>query len=135
MGDSGWWLRFAVSILAVWRVTHLLAREDGPWDVIYRLRRRMGDSTLGRLMDCFYCLSLWVALPFAFFVGGAWLDRAVVWLALSGATCLLERVTERPMAPVSLQEDSHAMLWSEKGSGEFTPTAAPRSGGPSRLAQ
>ncbi len=135
MSELGFWTRFALSVLAVWRVSHLLAREDGPWDLIYRLRRRMGDSTLGRLMDCFYCLSLWVALPFVFFVVGAWFDRAVVWLALSGAACLLERWTERPTPSVSLQEDSHAVLWSETGrSGEFAPPAKHRPGSPSRFA-
>ena len=37
-----YWL--ALGILAVWRVTHLLHAEDGPWDVLYRLRRRLGDG-------------------------------------------------------------------------------------------
>ncbi len=54
MSEFGPWTRFALSVLAVWRVTHLLAREDGPGDVVYRLRRRLGETTLGRLMDCFY---------------------------------------------------------------------------------
>ncbi|HXG32094.1 MAG TPA: DUF1360 domain-containing protein [Bryobacteraceae bacterium] len=135
MSELGFWPRFVLSVLAVWRVSHLLAREDGPWDLIYRLRRRMGDSTLGRLMDCFYCLSLWVALPFTFFVAGAWSNRAIVWLALSGAACLLERLIERPTPSVSLQEDSHAVLWSETGrSGEFAPPAGRRPGSPSRFA-
>jgi len=136
MSEFGPWSRFALSVLAVWRVTHLLAREDGPWDVIYRLRRRLGEKTLGRLMDCFYCLSLWVALPFAFFVAGAGLDRAVIWLALSGAACLLERLIERSAASVPPEEESHAMLWSEAGrAGEFAPAVGSRSGNPSHLAQ
>src|SRR5207302_5380198 len=44
---------FMLGVLAVWRLTHLLTDEDGPFDWIARLRRRAGG-----LMDCFYCLSL-----------------------------------------------------------------------------
>jgi hypothetical protein len=87
----GWWPRFTLCALALWRLTHLLAKEDGPADVIFRLRTWLGDSWLGRAMDCFYCLSMWIALPCALLVGGNWLDRALAWPALSGAACLLER--------------------------------------------
>ena len=44
--------------LAVWRITHLLQAEDGPWDVVVRLRRRTGTGFWGQLLDCFYCLSV-----------------------------------------------------------------------------
>jgi hypothetical protein len=88
------WFDFFVAVLATWRLAHLLAHEDGPFDAIVRLRARAGDGHWGRLMDCPYCLSLWFAMPAA-----AWLtwqlDRGVVggvplWLALSGAACLIE---------------------------------------------
>jgi hypothetical protein len=55
------WMSFAVAVLATWRVTHLLANEDGPADVIFRLRRRLGEGFIGSLMDCFNCMSIWVA--------------------------------------------------------------------------
>jgi hypothetical protein len=87
------WLRFALAVLAVWRVTHLLAAEDGPWNAVARLRARLGAGPLGRLMDCFYCLSVWVAAPFALFVAWRPPDLVVAWLALSGGACLLERAT------------------------------------------
>jgi hypothetical protein len=48
--------RLLLGVLCVWRITHLFQAEDGPWDVIVRLRRVAGDSFVGRLMDCFYCL-------------------------------------------------------------------------------
>src|SRR5437763_519395 len=57
------WIRFAIASLAAWRITHLLAHEDGPGDVIYRLRALGGAGFWGRLLDCFYCLSLWIAAP------------------------------------------------------------------------
>ena len=85
-------MRIVLAVLATWRVTHLLANEDGPADVVFRLRRRLGDGFIGGLMDCFNCMSIWVAAPLALFVSTNPLTWAVSWLALSGAACLLERL-------------------------------------------
>lgn len=90
------WLSFVAAVLATWRVTHLLANEDGPADVIFRLRRRLGESLIGSLMDCFNCLSLWVAAPAALFVSASFLTWALSWLAISGGACLLEKLTSAP---------------------------------------
>ena len=84
-----------IGALTVWRITHLLQAEDGPWDLVVRLRRQAGDGLLGRAMDCFYCLSLWVALPCALALGSDWMDRLWLWPALSGAAILLERICLR----------------------------------------
>jgi hypothetical protein len=81
--------------LAVWRLTHLLHAEDGPFDLVARLRAAAGAGVLGQLMDCFYCLSLWIAAPFALILADGAKDRALLWLALSGAAGLLERATAR----------------------------------------
>ena len=83
------WL--AAGILATWRVTHLIVAEDGPWDVVARLRRLAGAGMLGQLMDCFYCASLWVAIPIAIWIADAWPGRVVMWLALSGGAAVIER--------------------------------------------
>ena len=87
--------RLVLGSLGVWRVTHLFNAEDGPWDLLTRLRRLAGDGFWGDLLDCFYCLSLWVAAPFAYFLGERWPERLILWLALSGAASLLERATSR----------------------------------------
>ena len=86
-------LRFFVSTFAVWRLTHLLSEEDGPWDIIARAREKIGPGALGQMLDCFYCLSAWVAIPFSFWAGSTWSERLVLWPALSGGAILLERVT------------------------------------------
>jgi hypothetical protein len=83
---------FLLAVLATWRVTHLLANEDGPADIIFKLRRRLGDGLIGSLMDCFNCMSIWIAAPLALFVSTSPLGWAVSWLALSGGACLLERL-------------------------------------------
>jgi hypothetical protein len=99
---------FVLVSLAVWRVTHLLAEEDGPGDVVVRLRARLGDSIAGRAMDCFFCLSLWIAAPFAVLLAGDVLTWGLTWLALSGAACLLQRVTE-----LHRSTESHSQQGSE----------------------
>jgi hypothetical protein len=87
-------LRFyllVIGVLGVWRVTHLLHAEDGPWDFVVRLRGYAGNGLWGRLLDCFYCLSLWIALPFAWLCGEGWVERLVLWPALSAGAIFLER--------------------------------------------
>src|ERR1700694_1682245 len=82
-----------LGILGVWRITHLLQAEDGPWDVIVRLRHVAGNGFWGNLLDCFYCLSLWIAAPLAALVGANIVEKLLLWPALSGAASLLERMT------------------------------------------
>jgi hypothetical protein len=86
-----YWL--ILGILGVWRTTHLLHAEDGPWDLLARLRRSLGNGFLGQLLDCFYCSSLWIAVPFAWAIGQSWRERILLWPALSGASALLQRAT------------------------------------------
>lgn len=101
------WARFVLAVLATWRITHLLASEDGPADLIVRFRARLGSGLVGKLMDCFQCLSLWVAVPIAFFVSRRPLDLLLTWLALSGAACLLERAGQESVViqPISRAEE------------------------------
>jgi hypothetical protein len=84
-----------LSVLAVWRVTHLLQAEDGPFDLVFRIRKFVGNGFFGSLMDCFYCLSLWVALPVALYLGNTWVDRLLQWLALSAGAIILQRLTSK----------------------------------------
>jgi hypothetical protein len=90
-GTRIYWL--LLGILVVWRITHLIQAEDGPWNVVVRLRARAGTGMAGQLMDCFYCLSLWIALPFAFLLGATWLEHLLLWPALSAGAVLLERAS------------------------------------------
>ncbi|MGH7155643.1 MAG: hypothetical protein ACREF3_17075 [Acetobacteraceae bacterium] len=113
------WPGFVVAALAVWRVTHLLAREDGPGMVLARLRTRLSGRWAG-LMDCFHCLSLWVAAPPALAVPRpiepGWSGWLLVWLALSGVACLLERLHGEPVVIerfVEEQGDVDGMLRAE----------------------
>lgn len=94
---------FILGVLGVWRLTHLLNAEDGPWEVLVRLRKLAGSSFWAKLLDCFYCLSLWVAAPFALLLASSWRERLLLWLALSGGAILLER-RYAPPAPQYFEE-------------------------------
>ena len=102
-----------LAILAVWRITHLLQAEDGPGDVFVKLRRAIGNGFWGGLLDCFYCLSLWIAAPFAAWLGASIAEKLLLWPALSGAAILLERITThraQQIEPYWKEEDLNVML-------------------------
>lgn len=100
-----YWL--AVGILCVWRLTHLFYGEDGPWDVMAKLRQRAGNGFAGKLLDCFYCVSLWVAAPLAYLLGESRMERLLLWPALSAGAILLQRraSSETKIAPPQYFED------------------------------
>lgn len=119
---------FVIAALAVWRLTHLLHAEDGPWDLAARWRARLGqgESALGRMVGCFYCLSVWVALPLVPWLAEGVFEGLIVWAALSGAAILLERVSgafERHALPAP-----ESAMWHEEPLDRAEPPAAPSLG-------
>jgi hypothetical protein len=119
-------MKLLLGILAVWRVTHLLNAEDGPWDLFVRVRQIMGNSSWGALLDCFYCLSLWIAAPFANWLGAGWKESLLLWPALSAGAILVEglvsrlRENEPPRALYfEEQEDSNVLRQESTTSSEY----------------
>lgn len=90
---SALWI--AIAALGVWRVTHLLHAEAGPGQWVTRLRHAAGSGWVGQAMDCFHCLSLWLALPFALLVGQGALQTLLLWPALSAAAIAFEAAMHR----------------------------------------
>lgn len=79
-------LNLLILSLATWRLAYLLAKEDGPQQLIARLRARF------YLPDCLYCLSVWCApVVYALLVTPA--APLAYLLAASGGACLLHRYT------------------------------------------
>lgn len=53
-----------IASLATYRVVRIILLEDGPFDVVLRLRGRLDPDArtwLGKGMQCAWCLSFWVA--------------------------------------------------------------------------
>jgi hypothetical protein len=114
-----YWL--VLGILTVWRITHFLSAEDGPWDVVIILRRRAGETFWGKLLDCFYCLSVWISVPLGYVIGESWLERVLLWPSLSAGAILLERLANRgpkvipaPFIEYPGEENNHVMLREEE---------------------
>jgi hypothetical protein len=87
---------FTLCALAVWRIAHLLTSENGPWDLILRMRSALGYGMPGRLMASFYCLSLLASLPPALWMSSSRWEFFIQCMALSSVACLLEKATQNP---------------------------------------
>jgi hypothetical protein len=88
--------------LATWRLAALLAQEEGPFNLLGRLRHRLGvrydahsvpyaDNELGKLLLCPWCSSVWLgaalAVAYFFWPAVAWLALP---LALSAVACIVQ---------------------------------------------
>ncbi len=87
----------------------MFAIEDGPKDIFYRLRIRAGvfvtetpsgpvwasEGFLGSVLSCPLCLSVWVAIPFAIWLGNFTWYTLVLWLALTGLSSVIELIVHR----------------------------------------
>jgi hypothetical protein len=111
-GDAGGrWYWLALGVLAVWRITHLLHAEHGPWGLLARGRAAAARLGLGEGVACFYCLSVWTAAPVAYWLAAGWPGRLVTWLGLSAGAILIEvRWLGGPAPTHSLEEPSDGLL-------------------------
>lgn len=88
-------------IAAVWRLTYMLQNETGPWHIIERVRnlfiRPSGEARgmLGELLQCYFCLSIWVAAPFAIYLSGGIYQFFIYWFALSAGAIVLNLIVEK----------------------------------------
>ena len=96
---------FIILALACWRLSSLIVREEGPWDIFARFRywlgvrynaqsERISETMLGQLVTCVWCTSVWVSvlffIPYSFFPNPTMLIASL--LALSALTILIERL-------------------------------------------
>ncbi len=102
-------MTFVILALAVWRATHLLVCDYGPWDVFARLRglvgvtdlpsgERVAVGGLARLLACHWCVSVWIAAVVAAGAalwGGVGWWALPLWLALAGAAAGIEELIQR----------------------------------------
>lgn len=87
--------KYVVLAIVVWRITHLVNVEDGPFDIIIKLRKLAGRSFWGKLMDCFYCLSVWTGLGVALYSAKGWLEIIILTFYFSGTSLLIEKITNK----------------------------------------
>lgn len=82
--------------LAVYRLSRLIADEEGPWAIFTAIRNLAEPDTIARRgLECIMCVSVWVALPASIFVTVlGYADPLLwpaTWLALSAVTVLIRK--------------------------------------------
>jgi hypothetical protein len=84
-------LTFVLAGLAVYRLSRMIADEEGPFEAFTKLRGLAQPETwIGRGLACIMCLSVWVALPIAIYIDWS-VNWWLTWLALSGVTVILRK--------------------------------------------
>jgi len=94
MGDRVDILELIVATLAAYRLSYLIAREEGPFGITSWLRGKIDSDQrtwIGRGLNCTLCISFWLALPAALIAGGGWLE----WLGMAGAILFLHGMVVR----------------------------------------
>jgi len=103
-------LSIVLAILATYRLSQLIALDDGPFDCFVFLRgltfcSRKGKARRGpvwhsleKLVNCPYCLGVWFAALFTAVVSQIepltiW-TGLLVWLGIAGGQCALQSVTD-----------------------------------------
>lgn len=89
---NGLWITLA--ILATYRVSRMIALEDGPADVFSSMREWVGQKTwIGRGAHCVLCISWWLSwlvvllLPF-----NSWQEYLLTSLAVAGGVVIVSKV-------------------------------------------
>lgn len=88
-------LLLLLAILGAYRLSHMIAIEDGPFDVFAMLRERIGQkSWIGRGLHCPLCISFWVSALFAP-TAPDMLGQAFYWLGVAGGCLALHKLLYR----------------------------------------
>lgn len=88
---------FVVALLGVYRLSHMIAMEDGPFDMFATMRDAIGQASwVGRGLHCPLCISFWLSLSmlgwlsFVGLIGAPY--HLLVWLGLAGGCLVLHRL-------------------------------------------
>lgn len=84
---------YLVAVLAIYRLTHALTLEDGPFDLFARWREWVGQgSWVGRGWHCTLCLSFWWSMPLGLFPPFGFV---IGWLGGAGLMLVIHRLLYR----------------------------------------
>lgn len=89
---DGLWITLA--ILATYRVSRMMALEDGPFDVFSWLRDKVSQrSWIGRGLACTLCLSFWLAwLSASLLPHLSWSEYLLASLGIAGGVVVIHKV-------------------------------------------
>lgn len=100
-------MNYLILALATYRLSYLIAHEDGPFNLILRFRRLIGVDTNQHGLDygknifaigwiCVYCNSIWIgaALTATYFYWGEIITWLMLPFALSASAIIVNRYTD-----------------------------------------
>lgn len=85
---------FILSCLAVFRITYMIINENGPYNIFGKLSyyiksKRYKDGGIVQLFTCFYCLSIYISIPFSILLSNSILEFILYTLSLSTVSIFL----------------------------------------------
>lgn len=89
-GPAPPWFEVVLSVLAVWRLARLVARERGPFDLASRLHVAVAGTPLADGLACVHCLGVWLAVLPAALLAPGWVAGLLLWLAVAGGASAME---------------------------------------------
>lgn len=93
-------LRLIIAALAVFRLTVLITKDDGPGYIFWKLRQAPKKGTsLRQGISCPWCMSMWMSLPIGIYEGifrpNTYADTFLLCLALSAVAIILNQAFTR----------------------------------------
>ena len=96
-------IELLIQVLATWRLTSLLGREDGPFEMFAKMRDLAGikyneqsypysNNVVGKMLLCFLCTSIWAAILVVLLTGPFTLIQI---LAVSGGAIFMDKLIRR----------------------------------------
>lgn len=91
---------FILSSLAVWRITHMFLEEAGPFNIFGKIEQKLykmkhKDGGIRNLLTCFYCLSIYISLPFSIYLSKNIFEFIVFTLSLSTISIFIESLMDK----------------------------------------
>jgi hypothetical protein len=98
-------VRLIIASLACFRISELITVDDGPGNILLRMRAKLGgyglgedgepETSLGRGIICPWCVGIWIAAGLAVLLFPVGPMIVIYWLAIAGGQALLQGIAGR----------------------------------------
>lgn len=91
------WLELALAIFAVYRLSHMIALEEGPMGLFAFIQEKTSKQSnwFERGMNCVLCLSWWIAAVPSLFLAKSGVQFILYWFGIAGAVLVLHKWINR----------------------------------------
>jgi hypothetical protein len=83
------WMLLLLAIFGTYRLSRMLAQEEGPFAIFFTVRERAGQKDwFGRGLHCTLCWSWWIAAAAALYLvlmgKAGWAEFVLLWFGIAG---------------------------------------------------